>query len=171
MNLLVLYLLLVKATLTSFSGMTSLPVVRNDFVTHRHLLTDRQLNATVAVGRTTPGPAGIYIVSVGYFAGGWPGAAAGCLAVITPAFFIIPLLRYLGRRADQPRLRSAIQTVTIAAAGLVINATVPLARDALTGPVAIAIATGSFAVLAFTKRDTIWVIAASALLGLATSFW
>ena len=32
MNLIVLYLLLLKATITSFSGLTSLPVVRNDFV-------------------------------------------------------------------------------------------------------------------------------------------
>ena len=45
MNLLVLYLLLAKATLTSFSGMTSLPVVRHDFVEQRPVLTDRQLNA------------------------------------------------------------------------------------------------------------------------------
>jgi len=171
MNLLVLYLLLAKATLTSFSGMTSLPVVRNDFVVHRHSLTDRQLNAAVAVGRTTPGPAGIYIVSVGYFAAGWPGAAAGCLAVVTPAFLIIPVLRYLGRRADQRRVRSAIQAVTIAAAGLVINATVPLARDALTGAVAVALAVGSFLFLVLTRRDTIWVIGASMLIALAASFF
>ena len=31
MSLLVLYLLLLKASVTSFSGMTSLPVVRRDF--------------------------------------------------------------------------------------------------------------------------------------------
>jgi chromate transporter len=171
MNLLVLYLLLSKATLTSFSGMTSLPVVRNDFVVRRHVLTDRQLNAAVAVGRTAPGPAGIYIVSVGYFAAGWPGGAAGALAVVTPAFLIIPLLRYLGKRADQPRVKSAIQTVTIAAAGLVINATAPLARDALTGWMTAAIAIGSFFFLVLTKRDTIWVIGVSALVGLAASFF
>ena len=44
MNIVLLYLLLLKATATSFSGLTSLPVVRNDFVVQRQVLTDRQLN-------------------------------------------------------------------------------------------------------------------------------
>ena len=41
---LIVYLLLLKATLTSFSGLASLPMVRNDFVVRYHVLTDRQLN-------------------------------------------------------------------------------------------------------------------------------
>ena len=68
MNLLLLYLLLSKAVVTSFSGMASLPVVRNDFVVTRHILTDRQLNTAIVAGRTGPGPNGLYLVSVGYFA-------------------------------------------------------------------------------------------------------
>jgi chromate transporter len=171
MNLLLLYLLLAKATVTSFSGMTSLPVVRHDLVDRYHVLTDRQLNAAVAVGRTSPGPLGLYIVSVGYFAGGWAGAAAGCLAVMTPAFLILPLLRYLGRRADRPRVKSAIQAVTLAAAGLVIDATIPLARDALTSGLAVALAVGSFLVLTMTRRDTVWVIGGAALVGFVASWF
>ena len=56
MNLLLLYLLLLKETATSLSGLTSMPVVRNDMVERYHVLTDRQLNAAVAAGR--PGTAG-----------------------------------------------------------------------------------------------------------------
>jgi len=47
-SVVVLYLLLLKATLTSFSGLASLPMIRGDFVVHYHLLTDRQLNTAVA---------------------------------------------------------------------------------------------------------------------------
>jgi chromate transporter len=169
MNPLLIYLLLTKATLTSFSGLTSLPVVRHDFVEARHAITDRQLNAAVAVARSTPGPAGLYVVSVGYFAAGWPGAIAGALGVMTPAFLIIPLLYYLGRRADRPRVRGAIECVTIAAAGLIITATIPMTRDAITGWVPAAIAVGSFLFLTLTRRDTLWVITGSALIGLAAT--
>jgi chromate transporter len=161
-----LYLLLLKATSTSFSGLTSLPVVRHDLVEKYHVLTDRQLNAAVAAGRTAPGPNGLYVVSVGYFVAGIPGACVGCLAVMTPAFLIIPMLRYLGARADRPAVKSAIQCVTLAAAGLVMTATVPLARDALTGPLAVAIALGSFLFLVLTRKDTVWVILGSAAAGL-----
>jgi len=167
MNLLLLYLLLLKATVTSFSGLTSLPVIRHDLVETRHVLTDRQLNAAVVAGRTAPGANGLYIVSVGYFIGGVPGAAVGALAVMTPAFLIIPLLRYLGARAERPEVKSAIQCVMVAAAGLVISSTVPLARDALNGPISIAIAIGSFFFLVITRKDTVWVVLGSALIGLA----
>ena len=51
MNVLIVYLFLLKATLTSFSGLASLPMVRNDFVVRYHVLTDRQLNTAVAAGR------------------------------------------------------------------------------------------------------------------------
>jgi chromate transporter len=165
MNLLVLYLLLVKATITSFSGLTSLPVVHNDFVLKRQILTERQLNAAVVAGRAVPGPNGLYVVSVGYFAAGVPGACIGWLAVVTPAFLIIPLLQFLGARAEQPAIRSAIQGLTLAAAGLIASTTIPLARDALHGPLSIAIAIASFAFMAFTRRDTLWIIAGSALIG------
>jgi chromate transporter len=167
MNLLLLYLLLTKATLTSFSGLTSLPIVRHDFVEHYQVLTDRQLNAAVAAGRTAPGPNGLYLVSVGYFVAGVPGGVAGLLATLTPAFLIIPMLQYLGRKADRPAVKSAIRAVTLAAAGLVVTTTVPLARDALTGALPIAIAAGSFLFLVLSKRATVWVIAAAALAGFA----
>ena len=166
MNPLLVFLLLMKASATSFSGLTSMPVVRHDFVETRHLMTDRQLNAAVAAGRTAPGPNGLYLVSVGYFVAGWPGACAGCAACLAPAFLIIPLLHYLGRRAERPRVKSAIQAVSLAAAGLVIEVTVPLARDALTGWIPVGIAVASFFFLVLTRRDTLWVMAGAALVGL-----
>ena len=166
MNLVLLYLLLLKATATSFSGLTSLPVVHHDLVENRHKLTDRQLNAAVVAGRTAPGPNGLYIVSVGYFIAGIPGACVGCLAVMTPAFLIIPMLRYLGARAARPAVKNAIQCVMLAAAGLVISSTVPLAKDALTSPLAVGIALGSFLFLVLTRKDTVWVVLGSAAAGL-----
>ena len=166
MNCFILYLYLLKATLTSFSGLTSLPVVRQDLVETRHVLTDWQLNAAVAAGRTAPGPNGLYLVSVGYFVDGVPGALAGYFAMITPAFLILPLLRYVGKRAEQPRVKGAIQGVTIAAAALIIWATIPLARDSITGWIPAAIAIASFLVLAFSRIDTFWVMAGAAVAGL-----
>jgi len=67
-------------------------------------------------------------------------------------------------------VKSAIQSVTLAAAGLVVSATIPLARDAITGPLPIAIAAASFLFLAFTRYATAWVILGAALAGLAGSY-
>jgi chromate transporter len=86
--------------------------------------------------------------------------------MVTPAFLIIPMVRYLGARAEQPRVRSAIQAVTLAAAGLVAAFAVPLARDAITSVAAAVIAAASFLLLAATRLDTLWIIAGSAAAGL-----
>ncbi len=169
MNAFLLYLLLLKATITSFSGLSSLPVLRGDLVVRHRVLTDRQLNTAVAVARIGPGPIGLYVVSVGYFVAGLPGAVAGWLAMITPAFLIIPMLRYLGRRAESRHARRTIQAVILASAGLVISAMAPLARDAVTAPAPLAISAASFLLLAATRVDTAWVILGAAAAGLAGS--
>jgi chromate transporter len=166
MNLLLLYLLLSKAVVTSFSGMASLPVVRNDFVVTHHILTDRQLNTAIVAGRTGPGPNGLYLVSVGYFAAGLPGAFAGLVALVTPAFLIIPLMSWIGQYANLPRIRSAIRAVLLGSAGLLLAASIPLARDAATGPLAAAIILVSFVVLSFTRIETWWVMLGAAAAGL-----
>jgi len=166
MNLLILYLLLVKATLTSFSGLASLPMVRNDFVVRRHALTDRQLSTAVAAGRIGPGPNGIYVVGIGYLVAGAPGACAGWLAMITPAFLIIPMLRFLGARAEHRRARSVARAVLVAGAGLMASAAMPLARDAITGPLSFAIVAASFILMAVTRVDSLWVMLGAAVVGI-----
>ena len=166
MNAFLIYLLLLKATLTSFSGMASLPMVRQDFVVDRKALTDRELNTAVAAGRTGPGPNGLYLVSVGYFAGGFAGAGAGLLALMTPAFLALPLMRWIGARAESPRVKSAIHAVISASAGLLLAASVPLAQDAVTGTLTLVIMIASVAALVLTKVDSLWVVLAGALAGL-----
>jgi chromate transporter len=168
MNILLLYLLLFKAVITSFSGMASLPIVRDDFVVKRHVLTDRQLNTAIVAGRTGPGPNGLYLVSVGYFAAGTPGAIAALIALVTPAFLIIPLMRWIGEYAKLPRIRGAIRAVILASAGLLIAASIPLTRDAATGPLSVAILAVSFAVLAFTRVESWWVMVGAAVVGLGS---
>jgi len=166
MNVLVLYLLLVKATLISFSGLASLPIIHNDLVVNRHLLTERELNTAVGVARMGPGPLGLYLVCVGYYVAGIPGAIAGCLAMLTPAFLVIPLLRYFGHRAEHPAAQRTIRAVILAAAGLLIASTIPMAKDALVDPMTAGVGLVSFLLLAFTKIDTVWVILGSAAAGL-----
>ena len=167
MKVLILYLLLLKANATAFSGLSSLPVLREDLVVRHQMLTDAQLNLAVTAGRSGPGPNGLYIVSVGYLIGGVPGAAAGWLAMITPTFLVIPLVRFVGARADRPRLRSAIRASMTASAGLLLAATLTLARGALTDVFLVTVAAVSFGLFAFTRIESVWVIVAAALAGLA----
>jgi chromate transporter len=140
MSLLLLYLQLLKGAITAFAGLASLPVIQEALVFHHHLLTEKELNEAVVITRSTPGPVGLYIVAVGYFVAGVPGAIMGWLGMITPAMLIIPLVHFAGRKIEHPRVKSVLQSVVIASAGLLLAAAIPLARDALTDPVTMAIA-------------------------------
>lgn len=166
MNPFVLYLLLLKATITSFSGLASLPIIREDLVVQRKVLTDEQLNMAIVVSRTTPGPVGIYVVSVGYVVSGVPGAIAGWLAMCTPAFVAIPLIGYTARHVRHRRVRGITRAVVVASAALLLSAAWPLGQDTLIDPLPMAIAIGSLGVLLVTKLDTLWVVVAASIAGL-----
>ena len=131
MNAGLIYLLLLKATMTSFAGMGSLPQIRQDFVETRQAISDQQLSQAVLVGRATIGPMGAYVVAVGYYAGGWAGAVAGWLAMITPALVAIPLMSLIQRLLHLPRIRAAVDGVVIASAVLLVGSGATLALDAI----------------------------------------
>src|SRR5277367_4909212 len=89
--------------------------------------------------------------------------------MITPALLIIPLVHFAGRKTEHPRVKGVLQTVVVASAGLLLAASIPLARDALTDPVTIAIAVVSLIILLTTELDTLWIILASAAVSLSAS--
>lgn len=131
MSALTLYLVLLKATLASFSGFGSLPQVREDLVLRRHAISDAALNRAVLVARTTPGPMGVYVVSVGYEAAGLSGAVAGWLALATPALLVVPLCGAAARIMNHRRVRGAISALVLASAVLIVAAGVPLINELL----------------------------------------
>lgn len=158
MSLFELYIVFLRGAMTAFSGLASLPVIQDGLVIHHHVLTFAQLNEAVVITRSTPGPVGLYFVSVGYFVAGIRGAIVGWLAMITPAFLIIPLTHFVRSKMKNPRVRSILEAVIVASASLLVAAAIPLAKDALTDPVNITIALVGFIFLLRTKVDTLWII-------------
>jgi chromate transporter len=131
MSLWLLYLLLLKATATSFSGMGSLPQVRQDLVVTSRVVDDEALGRAVVLGRSTPGPVGAYVVSVGYAAAGWPGAIAGWLALVTPALGAIPLLAVLRRWHHLQRVRASVDAVVVAGGAMLVPSALQMLADAM----------------------------------------
>lgn len=132
MSVLLIYLLTLKATVTSFAGMGSLPQIQQDFVVTYQAVSDEQLSQAVLVSRSTPGPLGAYVVAVGYRAGGWPGAAAAWLAMVTPALLMIPLLATVRRWLHVPRVRAAVDAIVVSSAVLLMVSGVRMALEGVT---------------------------------------
>ena len=165
MSVVMLYLLLLKATVLSFSGYASVPVVREDLVVNRGVLTDEQLNDAIAISQTSPGPLGLYVVIAGYLVAGVAGALAGMLALATPALFAVPILRIV-ERGRASRIRGACSGIVIVSCMLMLATGLRLAPVAApTVPLGVVTVVG-FSVLAATRIPPVPVVASAAGLGL-----
>jgi chromate transporter len=157
MSAVALYWLLLQSVAVSFSGFASLPLIRENLVTRHAVLTDAQVNDAIAISQASPGPLGLYVVNVGYFAGGVPGAIAGMLALATPAVLVVPIAAAVTRgRSDV--IRRAASGIVIASCALMLTAGVRLAPDAAPDLRFGLIAAACFAVLAVSRVQPIWII-------------
>lgn len=163
MTFLTLLAIFMKATLLSFSGFGSLPVLREELVQNRAVLSDEQLNEAVAVARMTPGPMGNYVVAVGYAAAGWQGAVAGWIAMTAPALCVLPLLTLIRTRGHSAVWRSSIEAVILASASLVLATALALLPTAVVDAPTAIVAVAALLIVTLTRISTIWVILAGAL--------
>ena len=164
-KLAILYWVLLQSMLSSFTGLSSLPVIRHEIVVDRHWIDDRELNAAVMIGRSTPGPMGVYVVCVGYFVAGYAGAVVGALAMATPALLIVLLFRLFGNRIEDPRMKSAIRFVVLGGSAYSAAALYGMSRNALTSWWTIGLSLVAGALLLQGKLPTIWILLGAGLVG------
>jgi chromate transporter len=79
------------------------------------------------------------------------------------------LVHFVGRKLDNPRVKTILQTIVIASAGLLLAAVIPLARDALTDWLTVIIAVLTVVLLLISEIDTLWVVLGSAVASLVAS--
>ena len=149
------------------SGYVLLAFLRNDLVVRLGWLTERQLLDAVAVGQVTPGPVFTTATFVGYLLGGPSGAVVATVGIFLPAFVLVaasgPLVPRLRR---SPAARAVLDGVNVASLALMLVVTMQLGREALAGPVGIAIAVASAVALLRYGVSAAWLVLAGAALGL-----
>lgn len=126
-----LHLVLLKATLFAFTGFGSLPQVRQDLVVSTATISDQALNRAVLIGRTTPGPIGLYVLCIGDEVAGPRGALMGWLALITPALLVMPIYGVAAAAMRHRRARGALETLILASAVLIVITSAPLVTDVI----------------------------------------
>lgn len=102
----------------STGGLGNLPALRADLVTARAWATDHQIAEALAVGQVSPGPNGLWIVSLGYLMGGIRGALLAVLAICLPPLLILPLGRIYSRTKNHPAVEGFVRGLGAAVAGV-----------------------------------------------------
>lgn len=173
MELLSLFLVFVKIGFTSFGGMSMVPVINEEMLSHGWMTTDDVSNI-LAIAEMTPGPLGINCATfAGMQVGGFFGGLIAVLGVLAPAFTTTLLVAVFYQRFKETSIMGNILYVirpvciglmiaVICSIGATTYFTAGFALDWQT----IFIGAVSLFLLLSRKKNVIFVICVAAVLGL-----
>ncbi len=168
MDLLSLFLTCLRVSLITFGGSAPLPLLRDDLVQQRGLLQDQDFASALAIGLITPGPNGLFVIPVGYFVAGVPGALVAALALCAVALTVLLLLWLHRWIAHHPATRAALRGIQAATLGLILTLAYTILVATVHTPLDLGIAVAAFVLLAFTRVDVLLIIGGAATIGLVT---
>ncbi len=129
MNLWVFFGILLKGSLFSMSGLGNVPSVHAD-LTARGWATERQFAESLAVGQVSPGPNGLWVISLGYLTAGPRGAALALLAILLPPLLVLAVERLYRRVRHHPAVEGFVGGLALAAIGIFVLVLLGLLRQA-----------------------------------------
>ncbi len=159
--------LFLKASLFSTGGFGSLPSLHADLLARR-LASDRQFAEALTIGQLSPGPNGLWVISLGYLTAGLPGSLLALLAITLPPLLILAIERGYRRVQDHPAAEGFVSGLSLAVTGVFAVALSGILHSA-----GFSLRTGAItliaAALSLTRRVPLFGIIG--LAGLAGALW
>ena len=117
MNPFVYFLLTLKAALFSSGGFGSIPSMHDDLLA-RGWATERNFSESLAVGQVSPGPNGLWVISLGYLVDGVRGALLSLVAIAMPPFLILGVEWLFHRTRHHPAVEGFVRGMGLATVGI-----------------------------------------------------
>lgn len=159
-NPLLYFVLFLKASLFSTGGLSNLPSLHQDLLSAGWAV-DAEFGESVAIGQISPGPNGLWVISLGYLTYGLAGAALALLAIILPALLVLVVAAIYARIEHLRWVEGLMRGTSLAVVGIMLTVCWTIMRQPgidLTGWLIAAVAFG----LALSGRVNIVVILALA---------
>ena len=160
MNALEYFWLFLKASLLSTGGLGNLPFLHKDLLT-LGWAKEADFITAIAVGQVSPGPNGLWTISLGYLTYGWLGAGLALVALCLPPLLILVVSAFYNRIEGHPAVQDFTRGLALGVVGLTLAVAFNLATSTISDWRGILIALAALA-LALTKR-----VPMIAILGLA----
>jgi chromate transporter len=119
-NPLIYFLLFLKASLFSTGGFSNLPSLHQDLIANGWA-TEADFGQSIAIGQISPGPNGLWVVSLGYLTYGFPGAFMALLAITLPALFVLAVDAGYHRIQHQLWVPGFMRGISLAVVGILIT--------------------------------------------------
>ena len=164
MNSLVLFYLMLRASLLSTSGFGNLPILHDDLI-ERGWANEKQFAESLAIGQLTPGPNGLWVVSFAYMLDGLMGALLAVVAIVIPPFVVLLIERIYRRVKEHPAIEGFLHGLTVATVGIFAVVMFQVLGGAKPSAISYAILVGAFALGNIRRVPLVAIILGAALIG------
>lgn len=104
--------IVLKSALFSIGGFGPLPSLHADLIS-RGWAKEHHFVEALSVGQVTPGPNGLWVVSLCYLIGGWAGAILGCIALTLPPLFVLVTQKFYTSISNRPATQGVLDGIVL----------------------------------------------------------
>ena len=115
----IFFIVLLKSILFSSGGYGPLPSLHSDLIANKWA-NQTQFTEALSIGQVTPGPNGLWVISLCYLIAGLRGAILACIALLLPPLLIIVVQHYYNRVASYPATQGVLDGVVLVIASFSI---------------------------------------------------
>jgi chromate transporter len=155
-NPLIYFLLFLKASLFSSGGFSNLPSLHQDLIANGWA-TDADFGQSIAIGQISPGPNGLWVISLGYLTYGFLGAFFALIAITLPALLVLLVSAGYSRIENRTWVQGAMHGISLAVVGLLLAVVWTILHQPGVDWKGLLIAAGAFG-LALSRRVNILII-------------
>ena len=164
MNPLTFFWLFLKASLLSTGGLGNLPYLHQD-LTGLGVASEADFVTAIAVGQLSPGPNGLWSVSLGYLIFGWAGAALATLALTLPPLIAIGVATVYNRFEHWQGVQDFVRGLSLGVVGLTLAVAYSLGRSSITDWQGLAICAGALGLAVSKRVPIVGILGLAALAG------
>src|SRR5712692_9192928 len=155
-NPFIYFLFFLKASLFSTGGFSNLPSLHQDLIANGWAV-EADFGQSIAIGQISPGPNGLWVISMGYLTYGYIGALLALIAITIPALLVLVISAGYSRIEHQAWVQGAMYGVSIAVVGLLLTVVWTILHQPGVDWKGVLIAAGAFG-LAFSRKVNILII-------------
>jgi chromate transporter len=161
---LLFFWLMLKASLFSTSGSGNLPILHQDLIA-RGWASDRHFAEALAIGQISPGPSGLWVISLGYLLDGLRGGILALVAITLPPLAVLAVHGFYRRYGDHPATQGFVRGLSLAVAGIFLVVLTGIMNGAGWNIINLLIVLGALVLGATGRVPVLAVLLAAALAG------
>lgn len=146
----------------------TIPEIHRQVVLVHHWMTDATFANLIAIGQTAPGPNVLIVSAIGWQVAGLAGLLAASAAIVVPSSLLAAVVgRLFARHENWSGIALIRRSLTPIAAGLMFASALVMVKAAFSGWLSPLLAVSVTAMIFWTRLSPVWIMAVSALIGIA----